>query len=56
MTKTEQALTERINILEQAVEAIIWSNSMLGGTTRTLDMYEFDAAREKLIAKNESEN
>ena len=54
MTKTEKALLERINILEQAVETIIWSRNMLGGTTRTLDMYEFDAEREKLIAKKES--
>ena len=55
MTKTEQALIERINILEQAVEAFIWADNMRGNTARTLDMYEFDAEREKLIAKKESE-
>jgi len=54
MTKTEKALLERINILEQAVEAFIWANNMRGSPTRTLDMYEFDAEREKLIAKKES--
>jgi len=56
MTKTEKALIERINILEQAVEAIIWASNTRRSTTRTLDMYEFDAAREKLLAKKESEN